>query len=391
MRRSVTASIILAIAVIGLVVGYEILIATTTTSEIPNYGKNGWTFNTIGSAVTGIAITQGIQQALFVTLFDNCLVYDYNPTNTTFALGVYNLTSHAQTTPITITTPNDDGPIGMFVSGSTLYFGYGSYTNRHPDGQIYSTTNLQTYSLLYTWSSGFQPEAILYYPNTGPLLVSGDGGPNTGLVYKVVNGTASVIESDGSTGDATFLAMFNSTLVVTGGTFPMTPIFSNDLKTWTPNYTGFIGSYTGPYVFPWSWATESLYGKLWMPAARFTTEYPDESGIASFGGGTGNTSFHAYPSETDSYYSIADGLVGGTTGMTLGTEKSFPGPAIIQPFYYNGQIGQPVFEYGVGGNWSVSSMIYDPTTNHVYGALLGQSQKEIVLIIGNNGTIVAPV
>ena len=59
------------------------------------------------------------------------------------------------------------------------------------------------------------------------------------------------------------------------------------------------------YVLPWSWATELIYGKLWMPAARFTTIYPDESGIADLGGGTGNTSYFSYQSTTDSYYSMS--------------------------------------------------------------------------------------
>ena len=217
---------------------------------------NGWTFNTLGSAVSGIAITQGIQQALFVTLFDNCLVYDYNPTTTTYALGIYNFTSQTQSTPIIITTPNEDGPINMLAEGSTLYFGYGSYAGDIPGGQIYSTTNLNTYTLLYTWSSGFQPESIGYYSPSDTLLVSGSGGPNTGIVYKLVDGTAREIEGDGSTGDATYLAMFNSTMIVAGGTFPQTPIFSNNLATWTSNDTYFIGDYASPYVLPWSWATE---------------------------------------------------------------------------------------------------------------------------------------
>ena len=107
---------------------------------------NGWTFNTLGSAVSGIAITQGIQQALFVTLFDNCLVYDYNPTTTTYALGIYNLLfASARALRIIITTPNEDGPINMLAEGSTLYFGYGSYAGDIPGGQIYSTTALNTH------------------------------------------------------------------------------------------------------------------------------------------------------------------------------------------------------------------------------------------------------
>lgn len=362
----------------------------TTTVNLPsndvNFGMNGWTFNILGSGISNIAITQGIQQSVFVDIFDNCVVYDYDPTNTTYAIGVYNLTSKTQSTPIVITTPNEDGPINLLVVGSTLYFGYGSFLDDLAAGAIYSTNNLNSYTLVHSWSSGFQPESIGYYTYNGTLLVSGDGGPNTGIVYKLVNGVATIIGEDPNTGDATFLAMFNSTMIVTGGTFPQTPIFSNNLSTWVSNDTGFIGEYTTPYVFPWSWSTELIYGKLWMPNAIFTTLYPDESGLASFGGGSGNTSYRAYPSSTDSYYSIADGLVGGTIGMTLGSENSFPGPAIIQPFYSDGSVGPAIFEFGISGNWAVSSMVYDGTTNEVYGALLGQSQREIVLIAGNNGT-----
>lgn len=366
----------------------SIITKSTTTVLLPpsdeNLGEDGWTINILGS-VSGVAITQGVQQALFVTLFDNCLVYAYNPTNSTFALGVYNLTTKTQSTPILITTPNEDGPINMLVEGSTLYFGYGSYLSDLAAGAIYYTNNLKTYRLLYNWPSGFQPESIGYYTYNDTLLVSGDGGPNTGIVYKLVNGIATRIENDSSTGDATFLAMYNSTMIVTGGTFPQTPIFSNNLSTWISNDTKFIGMYSTPYVFPWSWATELIYGKLWMPNARFTTIYPDESGLASFGGGTGNTSYTTYPSSTDSYYSIADGLVGGTEGMTLGSEKSFPGPAIIQPFYANGTIGPAILRFSVGGTWAVSSMVFNSNTNEVYGALLGQSQHEIVLIAASNG------
>jgi hypothetical protein len=355
-------------------------------SNEQNYGLNGWTFNILGSIVANVTITQGIQQAVFLTLFDNCLVYDYNPTMTTYSLGIYNLTSHAQSVPITIQTPNDDGPIGMLVEGPTLYFGYGSFASGIAGGQVFSTNNLENYTLLHTWSSGFQPESIGYYTPRGSLLVSGAGGPNTGIVYELTGSTATEIESDPKTGDATFLAMFNSTMVVAGGTFPQTPIFSNNLINWTSDDVQGIGKYDIPYVMPWSWATELIYGKIWMPVARFTEVYPDQSGLASFGGGIRNTSYNSYLSQADSYYSIADGLVGGTMGLTLGSETSFPGPAIIQQFNSTGAIGSPIFKYDLGGNWSVSSMVYDPAQNYVYGALLGQSQKEIILLEGNNGT-----
>ena len=33
-------------------------------------------------------------------------------------------------------------------------------------------------------------------------------------------------------------------------------------------------------------------------------------------------------------------------------------------------------------------MVYNSTTNYLYGALLGQSQNEIILIGGNNGTVI---
>jgi hypothetical protein len=379
---------VLVILLVGLALIYVVTNVSISASKGGHdYGKNGWTFDTLGGAVSDIAITQGIQQAVFLTTFDNCLVYDYNPTPTTYAIVIYNLSSHVQSVPITINTPNGDGPISMLAEGSTLYFGFGSYAGNIADGAIYSTTNLENYTLLYTWSSGFQPEALGYYTQTGTLLVSGDGGPNTGIVYEFSSGVPIEIESDSDTGDATLLAMFNSTMIVTAGTFPQTPIFSNNLVTWTSNDTDDqIGNYVAPYVMPWSWTSELVYGRLWMPVARFTAEYPDESGLASFGGGTGNTSYNSYISKTDSYYSIADGLVGGTEGLTLGSETNFPGRAIIQQFSSTGQIGSTVFEYGVGGHWAVASMAFDPTTNHVYGALLGQSQKEIILIEGTTLT-----
>lgn len=343
-----------------------------------NYGMHDWTFETMGYNITDIAITQGIQQALFVTLFDNCLVYAYNPTPTTFALGTYNLTSSTQGVAFTIQTPNMDGPINLLAEGSTLYFGFGTYDdNIAPGGEVYSTANLETYQLLYSWTTGFQPESIGYYAPNDTLLISGDGGPNTAIVYKLVNGTATILYTDPYTGDGTFLAMFNSTMVVAGGSFPQTPMYSNNLVNWTTSFSGVIGEYEPPFVFPWSWQTEIIYGKLWMPSASFTTKYPDESGIASFDG----SNYNSYPETSASYYSIADSLVGGTLGHTLGNEISFPGPAVISPFYPDGSIGPPIMRYGSGG-FAVSSMVYDPATHFIYAALLGQSEKEIVLMYG---------
>ena len=214
-----------------------------------------------------------------IILFQNCLVYWHNPNSSFLAIGVYNLTTH---TNADVWTWEGGQMLGsdFLIVNSTLYFAFAGQGN-YPvyNGSIIYTTDLNNWKTLLV-SNTMTIESLAEYG--GKLLYGGYQSQGAGT-YSIIdswNGSEVRLFTGTAAGsdDVTFLAHFNSTMLVGGDAFPQSMIYSNDGVNWYKDYSS--AGLSPPYIMGWSFNYEVRNGTLWMPSAGYSTSINERSGFS---------------------------------------------------------------------------------------------------------------
>ena len=313
-----------------------------------------------------------------IVQFGDSLVYWHNPNSTLLALGVYNLTTRSNNEEVW--TWNGGQMLGadFLIVNSTLYFAFAGQGN-YPvyNGSIIYSSDLKNWKTLLT-SNTMTIESLCEY--NGQLIYGGyrsDGAGTYSIIDTSQNGrevrlfTGTPSRSD----DVTFLAHFNSTMVVGGDAFPQNMIYTNSGLNWTDGYTG--TDLEPPYVMGWSFNYEDRNGVIWMADSTYSTGLNERSGLASFDG----SSYHSFPMPY-SLFSIAHGAVGGTMGTWNSSLTNFPGHGIVFLYNTDGSLGKPIMSSNSDG--SVMALEYSPNIGIFYGLYYEISDHSVYLIQGGS-------